>query len=423
MNGRLLPLGWWHFLRTGKIIDRVRVGFLGVKPEFQHTGVAAQAVRRALRHGRASRPQTWGEMGWILETNKNMNRAMEAMGGRIVRRFRVYERDLDFRLRCGLTRYRLDMRRSDYLKASPPMFESRLLDRFTRVHPVVPVLIYAPVDRRPARPRGRPRRVVGHARARLVGYAVWTLFEYWLHRVVFHFEPEDGIGARLHWMIHGVHHDHPNDPLRLVMPPAASIPLARGRGRRDLPGRSAPCTRPAVARGLPDRLPDLRRDPLRPAPPHADVAARQAAARAAHAPPLPGRRARASASARPYWDVVFRTYLGAAARRAERSRPGKPSCCRIRESDARRRRRDRRRPAGRRPSRRASSRRRPLVPARQAAALAATGFVAGRRDGRRRAPAPRRASPRRKRRKGSGARRDRGVELVPGRRPPARSRD
>ena len=58
------------------------------------------------------------------------------------------------------------------------------------------------------------------------GYAVWTLTEYWLHRVVFHFEPEEGIGARLHWMIHGVHHDHPNDPMRLVMPPSASLPLA-----------------------------------------------------------------------------------------------------------------------------------------------------------------------------------------------------
>ena len=58
------------------------------------------------------------------------------------------------------------------------------------------------------------------------GYAFWTLTEYWLHRVVFHFEPENGIGARLHWMIHGVHHDHPNDPMRLVMPPSASIPLA-----------------------------------------------------------------------------------------------------------------------------------------------------------------------------------------------------
>jgi hypothetical protein len=33
-------------------------------------------------------------MGWILETNRNMNRAMEAMGGRVVRRYRVYERNL-----------------------------------------------------------------------------------------------------------------------------------------------------------------------------------------------------------------------------------------------------------------------------------------------------------------------------------------
>ena len=60
----------------------------------------------------------------------------------------------------------------------------------------------------------------------VAGYALWTLFEYWLHRLVFHFEPDHGIGARLHWIIHGVHHDHPNDPLRLVMPPSVSIPLA-----------------------------------------------------------------------------------------------------------------------------------------------------------------------------------------------------
>src|SRR5215216_930856 len=37
------------------------------------------------------------------------------------------------------------MRRSEYLKDSPPMFESGLLDRFTRVHPAVPALIYLPV--------------------------------------------------------------------------------------------------------------------------------------------------------------------------------------------------------------------------------------------------------------------------------------
>jgi GNAT superfamily N-acetyltransferase len=93
MKGRLLPLGWWYFLRRAKIMDRVRVGFLGVKPSYQHTGVAAALY---VEHfDTATRvPQKWGEMGWILETNRNMNRAMEAMGGRIVRRFRVYERVL-----------------------------------------------------------------------------------------------------------------------------------------------------------------------------------------------------------------------------------------------------------------------------------------------------------------------------------------
>src|SRR5690242_5037411 len=120
----------------------------------------------------------------------------------------------------------MDMRRTDYLKASPPMFESRLLDRFTRVHPAVPLLIYVPLV--------VVMFVLGVHRdgwwdtlgLALFGYVLWTLFEYWLHRLVFHFEPEDGIGAKLHWMIHGVHHDHPNDPLRLVMPPAVSVPLA-----------------------------------------------------------------------------------------------------------------------------------------------------------------------------------------------------
>jgi GNAT superfamily N-acetyltransferase len=93
MNGKLLPLGWWHFLNKGRLTDRVRVGFLGVKPEYQHTGVAAKLY---VEHfdAAAVRPQTGGEMGWILETNTAMNRGMEAMGGRIVKRYRVYERPL-----------------------------------------------------------------------------------------------------------------------------------------------------------------------------------------------------------------------------------------------------------------------------------------------------------------------------------------
>jgi sterol desaturase/sphingolipid hydroxylase (fatty acid hydroxylase superfamily) len=62
----------------------------------------------------------------------------------------------------------------------------------------------------------------------LVGYAFWTFTEYWIHRSIFHLEPKSRLGARLHWIFHGVHHDHPNDPLRLVMPPIVTIPLAVG---------------------------------------------------------------------------------------------------------------------------------------------------------------------------------------------------
>ena len=106
------------------------------------------------------------------------------------------------------------------------MFDSEILDRLSRVHPAVPVVIFLPAI--------TVLLVLGAAELSAWvtialfagGYAFWTLSEYWIHRGIFHFEPEEGFGARLHWIIHGVHHDHPNDPLRLVMPPAVSVPLS-----------------------------------------------------------------------------------------------------------------------------------------------------------------------------------------------------
>jgi GNAT superfamily N-acetyltransferase len=93
MRGRLLPFGWWHFLRKARIMDEVRVGFLGVMPEHQHTGVAALLYMEHFDMAAKTR-QTGGEMGWILESNEAMNRGMEAMGGRVVKRYRVFERKL-----------------------------------------------------------------------------------------------------------------------------------------------------------------------------------------------------------------------------------------------------------------------------------------------------------------------------------------
>jgi len=94
LDGKLLPFGWAKALWYKRNINSVRVFALGVKPEYQHTGVAARFYQ--MHFDAAERtPQKGGEMGWILEVNKPMNRGMEGMGGEIKRRYRVYERVLD----------------------------------------------------------------------------------------------------------------------------------------------------------------------------------------------------------------------------------------------------------------------------------------------------------------------------------------
>jgi dihydroceramide fatty acyl 2-hydroxylase len=117
--------------------------------------------------------------------------------------------------------------RTARLSASPPLFENRFLDFFSRIHPSVPAIIYLPLIAAlvwlgASDGQGAVEIVLLFA----AGLAIWTLTEYWLHRKFFHWEPDNAFGRRMHFIIHGVHHDHPNDKLRLVMPPGASIPLA-----------------------------------------------------------------------------------------------------------------------------------------------------------------------------------------------------
>lgn len=92
MGGRILPFGWLTFLRGRKKIDRVRVWALGVRPDFQHTGVAAKFYVEHFEASERSPLIKGGEMGWILEENVAMNRGMEAMNGRIVKKYRLYEK-------------------------------------------------------------------------------------------------------------------------------------------------------------------------------------------------------------------------------------------------------------------------------------------------------------------------------------------
>ena len=62
MNGRLLPSGWWHFLRRKRYIDRLRVFALGVKHDYQHLGVAAGLYEKHVDNAGTVRPAgagTW----------------------------------------------------------------------------------------------------------------------------------------------------------------------------------------------------------------------------------------------------------------------------------------------------------------------------------------------------------------------------
>jgi dihydroceramide fatty acyl 2-hydroxylase len=117
--------------------------------------------------------------------------------------------------------------RTARLSASPPLFESRFFDFFSRIHPAVPALLYLPLIAAMIWLAARDGSgALEISLLTLGGVLLWTLAEYWLHRKVFHWEPDHPIGRRLHFIIHGVHHEHPNDKLRLVMPPGASVPLA-----------------------------------------------------------------------------------------------------------------------------------------------------------------------------------------------------
>jgi sterol desaturase/sphingolipid hydroxylase (fatty acid hydroxylase superfamily) len=118
-------------------------------------------------------------------------------------------------------------KRTEQLSASPQLFKSEFLNFFSRVHPAMPAVIFGPVV--------VAMEWIGASRGAtawelallsLGGIGIWTLAEYWLHRLVFHWEPDNSFGRRLHFIIHGIHHDHPNDKLRLVMPPSVAIPLA-----------------------------------------------------------------------------------------------------------------------------------------------------------------------------------------------------
>jgi 4-hydroxysphinganine ceramide fatty acyl 2-hydroxylase len=108
------------------------------------------------------------------------------------------------------------------------MFKSDFIEFFSHVHPITPLVLYLPVVGYMlyAAIWRNKLSIFFVGGLFLVGVLCWTLLEYLIHRYIFHYEPKARWGRKLHFIVHGVHHDYPNDATRLVMPPSVSIPLA-----------------------------------------------------------------------------------------------------------------------------------------------------------------------------------------------------
>jgi sterol desaturase/sphingolipid hydroxylase (fatty acid hydroxylase superfamily) len=107
-----------------------------------------------------------------------------------------------------------------------PLFEHPMLERLTHIHPATPAVVFLPSAGWflwQGLQLGTWPMALGLL---LAGLFIWTLTEYSLHRWVFHYQPKSRFGQTLHFLMHGIHHDYPQDHTRLVMPPPVSLPLA-----------------------------------------------------------------------------------------------------------------------------------------------------------------------------------------------------
>lgn len=90
MNGRLFPFGLARFLWHKRRVDSGRVLIMGVLEDYRMRGVDAALYARSLAAGMA-KGYTWGEMSWILESNRPMIRVLERLGTERYKTYRVYE--------------------------------------------------------------------------------------------------------------------------------------------------------------------------------------------------------------------------------------------------------------------------------------------------------------------------------------------
>ncbi len=113
-------------------------------------------------------------------------------------------------------------------KGQARLFKNDYMEMMTKTHPYVIYSIYMPVIifmlYYGVAYKGQ---AVGLEALLFIGGALfWSLFEYLMHRHVFHMIVDNERGRKFVYTMHGVHHEYPRDRERLFMPPLPSLLLA-----------------------------------------------------------------------------------------------------------------------------------------------------------------------------------------------------
>jgi sterol desaturase/sphingolipid hydroxylase (fatty acid hydroxylase superfamily) len=105
------------------------------------------------------------------------------------------------------------------------IFENPILEALTHVHPLVPLVLWGPIALM-LMVYSLWVQMLNFSTFIIVGIIAlvfWTFLEYTLHRFLFHFPAKSDWAKYLVFLFHGLHHDDPNDPTRLVFPPFPAI--------------------------------------------------------------------------------------------------------------------------------------------------------------------------------------------------------
>lgn len=106
------------------------------------------------------------------------------------------------------------------------LFKNPILEYFSHIHPITPVIVFVPFALIFLYMSLTTVGILNTIFLFVVGVLLWTIFEYSFHRWAFHYHPKSIPGKKLHFLVHGIHHDYPRDRTRLVMPLLVSVPLA-----------------------------------------------------------------------------------------------------------------------------------------------------------------------------------------------------